>query len=206
MKWCFLLCFLLVAVGSFAQLTEKERIQQLELQRENEKTRAVRAQMDAGIQLLNQGEYEQADEKFKYALANMKSIPSDLTFFFGKNSFYMGRNKQGVDWLTKYIQLKGTSGQYSAEAADLLKKAEIALVGEHQVATVKTTELLSRDYDIDCGPSGKVKCPVCNGATVIIKKDYLGETYKSCPYCNQKGMLTCEDYNKLLRGQLKAVE
>ncbi len=203
MKYYLFFLFLLSCLTSFGQDTERDKIRQLEQQKEFERARAIRAQMDSAIYFLDHEEYDLADQKFRYALSNMKSIPSDLTFYFGKNSFYFGKFKQSVDWLTKYIQLKGTSGQFSGEAVEILKKAEVALVQEHQVATQKASEVLSQDYTIDCGPAGKVTCPVCNGSTVIIRKDYFGETYKTCNYCNHMGFLSCEDYNKLIRGQLK---
>ena len=204
MKHCLSIFFLLFFTASFAQEAEKEKIRMLEQQKEFERDRYVRMQLDSGIVLMERGEYEQADKKLRYALSNMKSIPSDLTFYFGKNSFYLGKNKQSIDWLNKYLQLKGTTGSYSSEATVWLKKAEESLLVERQSESLKAAEILSKDYNIDCGPSGKVTCPVCTGTTVIIKKDYFGETYKTCPYCSKHGYLTCEEYNLLLRGQLKA--
>ena len=203
MKYAIILCLMMVGFSSVAQTSERERVAQLEQQKEFEKGRKVRAQMDSGIYYLNLEEYELADEKFRSALSNMKSIPSDLTFYFGKNSFYLNKYKQSIDWLTKYIQLKGTAGQFYAEGIEIMKQAETALLEERQAASTKVSEVLTKDYNIDCGPSGRVTCPVCNGSTVIIKKDYLGETYKTCLFCNHLGYLTCEEYNKLIRGQLK---
>ena len=69
----------------------------------------------------------------------------------------------------------------------------------------KAGEVLSASYDIDCGPSGKVTCPVCKGDHVQIKKGAFGAEYHTCPYCNEHGLLTCEQYNLLLRGELKKV-
>jgi hypothetical protein len=205
MRFVLTVLLLLVTMLGFAQDPEREKIQQLQLQKEMEKARLIRQQMDSGIYLMEREQYAVADEKLKYALANMKSIPSDLTFFFGKNSYFIGKFKQSVDWLSKYLQLKGTSGQYSSEAAEWLKKAEAALVLEHQAESVKAGQVLSRDYVIDCGPNAKVVCPVCNGSTVTIKRDAFGQDkYKTCPYCNKLGYLTCDEYNQLLKGQLKA--
>ncbi len=200
-----LIALLLTCTRLFAQDAERDKIRQLEQQKEFEKNRQIRMQMDSGIYFLGLEEYEIADEKFKYALANMRSIPSDLTFYFGKSSFHIKKYKQSIDWLTKYIQLKGTTGQFSTEASVILKNAESALLLERQAESIKAAEVLSRDYNIDCGPTGKVTCPVCSGSTVIIKKDYFGvESYKTCPYCSSHGYLTCDEYNRLLRGQLKA--
>jgi hypothetical protein len=196
--------FLILATASFAQDAEKEKLRQLEQQREFERSRKVRQQMDSGVYYMDHEEFELAESKFMFALNNMKSIPSDLTFFFGKNSYFMGKYKQSVDWLTKYIQLKGTSGAYSAEAIEWKKKSEAGLVEQHKGQSVRAVETLSKDYVIDCGPGGKVTCPVCGGTTVIIKKGYMGETYSTCQYCDNHGQLTCDQYNQLIRGQLKA--
>jgi ssDNA-binding Zn-finger/Zn-ribbon topoisomerase 1 len=149
------------------------------------------------------GNYLAADKKFQYVLANVRSVPSDLTFFFGKNSYYLEKYKQSIDWLNKYIQLKGTNGQYSAEAVSWLNKSEAEFLKEKANATVRAEEILSKNYDIDCGPSGKVTCPVCKGDHVVIKKGAFGSEYKTCTYCNEHGWLTCDEYNRLLRGELK---
>lgn len=182
---------------------QDERTQEYLRQEEQRKKTELLRELDSGIYFLDNGRYQLADEKFRYVLSHIKSVPSDLTFFFGKNSYFLHNFKQSVDWLNKYIQLKGTTGQYYAEAIQWLKKSENELVQERSNELKKTEELLSRNYDIDCGPSGKVICPVCKGSHVIIKKGAFGDEYKTCPYCNDHGLLTCDEYNKLLRGQLQ---
>lgn len=198
----FFICIVLPFVG-FSQQEEREKIQEMELDRNAQRQREIRQQLDTAIMLMEKEEYLAADEKLNYVLKNIKSVPSDLAYYFGENSFHIGKYKQSIDWLNKYIQLKGTTGQHSQEAVQWLKRAEVERLKEKQTQTLQTQEVLSRDYDIDCGPTGKVTCPVCNGSTVIIKKTYLGETYKTCAYCHKQGFLVCEEYNKLLRGELK---
>jgi hypothetical protein len=183
--------------------TEKEKIRQLEIQRQADKQRAISMRLDSAVILLDKGEYESANVKFLSILKNVKSVPSDLTFYFGKNSYYLGKYKQSVDWLNKYIQLKGTTGQFSAEAVNIKKQSESKLLEVKEQEVKLAVQVLAHDYDIDCGVAGKVTCPVCNGTTVIVKKGYISDTYKTCGYCNLKGTLVCEDYNKLLRGELK---
>ena len=198
----FLLVGLVVSINGWAQ-SEQEKIQEIESQKISVRQRAITVQLDSAILLSDMGAYEQADERFKLVLKSLKSIPSDFTFHFGRNSFYLGNYKQSIDWLNKYIQLKGTSGQYSEEAVSWLAKAETELLKEREMQAQQAGQVLSRDYDIDCGASGKVLCPICSGTTVVIKKNYLNETYRTCPYCNKLGFLSCEEYNKLIRGQLK---
>ncbi|HET9487968.1 MAG TPA: hypothetical protein VFO54_11050 [Chryseosolibacter sp.] len=191
----------LYAIPSPAQ--DRERTLDYLQQEEQRKRTEMLRQLDSGVYYMDHEQYALADEKFKYVLQNVRSVPSDLTFYFGKNSYFLAQFKQSIDWLNKYIQLKGTTGQFYEEATDWLKKAEAEYLKEKTNAGGKTQQILSKNYDIDCGPSGKVTCPVCQGNHVIIRKGPLGDTYKTCPYCNEHGILTCEEYNKLLRGELQ---
>src|SRR5690606_33727685 len=149
------------------------------------------------------GEYLAADERFRYVLQNLNAVPSDLTFHFGKNSYYLSKYKQSIDWLNKYIQLKGTTGQYYADAIEILREAEKKYLEERSASSQSADQVLSQHYAIDCGPAGKVLCPVCQGNHVIIRKGPFGDSFKTCPYCDEHGLLTCEQYNKLLRGELQ---
>ena len=91
-------------------------------QEEHRKKAELMRQLDSGVYYMDNAQYTLAEEKFKFVLENIKSVPSDLTFYFGKNSYYLQKFKQSNDWLTKYIQLKGTSGQFYTEASDLLRR------------------------------------------------------------------------------------
>ncbi|MBX2900406.1 MAG: hypothetical protein KF775_12190 [Cyclobacteriaceae bacterium] len=201
MKWSMWILGLLITVGVQAQ-TQQDKIREAEMQRQANRQMQTDRQIDSVALLINQQNYTAAEAKIISILKTVRSVPSDLTFYLGKNSYYLAKYKQSVDWLNKYIQLKGTAGQFSQEAIDLKAKAEVELLKEKQVEVQQAAQLLSKDFEIDCGPTGKVVCPVCNGSTVVIKKTYLGETYKTCAYCNHTGALTCEEYNKLLKGQL----
>jgi tetratricopeptide (TPR) repeat protein len=202
-KIFLLTLFIANSISSFAQ--DRDRIKAQEYAQEQEQFRKaqVMRELDSAIYLMDLGENLRADEKFKYVLSNIKSVPSDLTYYFGKNSFLLGKYKQSIDWLNKYIQLKGTAGQFSNEALDWKKKAEAEYLKTKVDDSKKVAEVLSTDYTIDCGPEGKVYCPVCKGEHVIIKKGIFGNEYKTCPYCNEHGILTCEEYNLLLRGELQ---
>lgn len=205
MKFLILfLCVLLMTTAAMAQdEAQVEKVRQMREQQEKARQQEIRDVFETAKALTNEGDYQEADEKYRYVLANLRSIPSDLAFYFGKNSFFLHQYRQSIDWLNKYIQLKGTSGQYFQEATDVLKQAEEALVQTRKNENAAAAEVLSQGYDIDCGPTGKVTCPVCKGQTVIIKAGLLGNTYRACGYCKQTGILTCSEYNKLVRGELK---
>jgi len=191
-----------IAFACFPALGQQNKVEEYRLQQEQLKKAALLRELDSGVYLMDLEKYTEADLKFQYVLDNVRSVPSDLTFFFGKNSFYLSKYKQSIDWLNKYIQLKGTNGQYSEEAAQWLKKAEEEFVRQKSLASANAGEVLSIDYEIDCGPTGKVNCPVCKGDHVVVKNGPFGPEYKTCGYCNEHGLLTCAEYNQLLRGQL----
>lgn len=195
---------LLLVSASFTALSQdKELAEEFRIQAEQRKRTETLRVLDSAIVSIDNGEYARADKQLVYVLNNIKSVPSDVTFYFGKNSFYIAKYKQSVDWLNKYIQLKGTTGQFYKEAIEILKSAEAALIKERVKTAVKAEEVLSSKYDIDCGPDGKVSCPVCKGTTVIIIRGYLNDTYKTCGFCDKHGFLTCEEYNLLVRGELE---
>ncbi len=200
---CLLTTLLVFLFISVTAQTEQEKIKQLEEQRQIDKQRKSTMKLDSAIRLSEEGRYEEADEKFKAVLKTIRSVPSDLTFHFGKNSFFIGKYKQSVDWLNKYIQLKGTTGQFSEQAVEWLAKAEVELLKEKEREAKQASEVLSKDYTIDCGPTGKVVCTVCKGSTVLVKKGYFGDNYSTCGYCHKLGYLTCIEYNQLLKGTLK---
>jgi hypothetical protein len=196
------LAFFVFSASWVSAQQDPKTIEYLRQEEQRKKTELLR-QLDSGVYYMDIGEYKMADKKFRHVLENIKSVPSDLTFYFGKNSFYLGKFKQSVDWLSKYIQLKGPSGQFYTEATDLVNRSQGEILKEQAVEAKKAEQVFSQNYDIDCGPSGKVSCPVCKGDHVIIKPGPFGDEYRTCPYCNDHGMLTCEEYNKLLRGELQ---
>lgn len=197
------LSLVLCASAAVAQTDEIKKQEYLQQAEQYKRSMLLRV-LDSGVQFMDEGKYALADQKFQYVLKNTKSVPSDLTFYFGKNSYHLEKYQQSIDWLNKYIQLKGTNGQFSEEAMQLLRKSENEFLKEKSKAVTKAAEVLSTDFDIDCGPEGKVVCPVCKGDHVITKKGAFGMVYQTCGYCNEHGLLSCEEYNQLLRGQLKS--
>jgi len=205
MKYVYLFVFITTCLYASPAWAQQDQFKTREyLQQEEQRRRAeILRQMDSAIALSEAGEYLEADAKFRYVLQNISSVPSDLTFHFGRNSWYLKKYKQSIDWLNKYIQLKGTTGQYYNEAVTLLREAEELYLRERSVSTQSAEQVLSKHYDIDCGPSGKVICPVCQGNHVIIRKGPFGDSFRTCPYCDEHGLLTCAQYNQLLRGELQ---
>ncbi|WP_079688757.1 thioredoxin domain-containing protein [Ohtaekwangia koreensis] len=202
--YIFLMLFFFISSAFMLQAQDKQLADEYVRQQEQAKKAAIMRELDSGVYYMDNGDYKKADGIFRHVLATVKSVPSDLTYYFGKNSFHLTLYKQSIDWLNKYIQLKGTNGQFSQEAIQWKTLAEAEFLKEKSKQAEKVQEVLSMDYDIDCGPSGKVVCPACKGDHVIIHRGAFGNEYKTCPYCNDQGILTCEEYNLLIRGKLQA--
>jgi len=208
MKSCrivFVLLGLMFICSSIqAQRSEQDKIKELEQLNQARKQQEVKQLMDSAVALLSASKYLETEKVLNQVLKSVKAVSSELTYLIGENSFHLAKYRQSIDWLTKYIQLKGTTGEFSTQAALYLRRAEEALSSEVRQQRAEAGEILSKDFDIDCGPTGKVICPVCSGKTVIVKRDYLSEKKTKCPHCDVHGFLTCEQYNLLLKGQLKS--
>ncbi len=203
---CYLFgIFILLIPGThlYSQ-TQEEKIQEDIAQRQAAYDMALDRLIESGVENMEAGNYAVADDIFRQVLKESRVVPTIMTFYFGKNSFYMEKYTQSIDWLNKYIQLKGTTGRYYEEAAELLNKSNEAVRAIREQDAKEVENILAANYEIDCGPAGKVKCPVCKGRTVIITTTSFGEKrYQECPYSDEHGYLTCDEYNLLLRGALE---
>lgn len=158
--------------------------------------------MDDGVAQMERGAYAEAEKSFLFVLNNITPLPSEMAFYFGKNSYHLKKWKQSINWLNKYVQLKGTQGRFHSEARELLELAEAAYLEQHKQnkSTISSNDLSGGDYD--CGGLNKMICPVCKGEGVILVKNPFDRRYKTCPYSAGEAYLTCEEYNLFMRGEL----
>jgi hypothetical protein len=157
--------------------------------------------MDLGQQLMIAGDYQAAHKEFLFVIENMEVIPTDLAYFFGRNSFHLASYKQSVNWLNKYLQLKGTKGQYYQEAIEYLQFSEDKYMElQRSLIQDQSNTLIASKYD--CGGLSKMICPVCKGSGVIFKQGIFDIHYQTCPYSEGGGYLSCQDYNLFMMGVL----
>ncbi len=152
-------------------------------------------------QLIINENYLEADSILKEIINTIDTIPSELTFLFGKNSFHLNKFKQSINWLNKYIELKGMQGIFSEEAIKYLELSNTKnIVAKKKDTKNVIIELFSYRY-IECPNKFKL-CPICKGSSVMITETNIGKIYKTCPFSDDKGFLTCDQYNDFLRGKL----
>ena len=158
--------------------------------------------MDLGAELMATGNYDSAQVLFRSVLQNMPKLPSEMAYYFGRNSYHLGKYKQSINWLNKYIQLKGTKGRYYEPAIQFLQFAEDEYIKKLRAYSEAVEEdLQSAEYD--CGGLEKMLCPVCHGSGVVIQAGLFGEIYRTCPYSLGEGYLSCEEFNLFMRGDLE---
>lgn len=183
-----ILLLILISFNSYSVILAQENNPKLQLA------------IDEGIILMDKKLYPEANVKFTYVIDNLKPLPNRLAFYFGKNSYFLKEYKQSINWLSKYIQLKGTSGTYYEEAKLYLSLAEKAYVANNKPTLSGIQENLENDFE--CYSQTKMICPACKGSGVIITRDLLSNKYKTCPFSGDDGYLSCEEYNLFMRGKL----
>lgn len=152
--------------------------------------------------LILEQKYFLADSILKEKILNNNRVSSELTFLFGKNSFFLEKYEQSINWLNKYLELKGESGIFSDESIKFLELSNSKNLIENSKNIENVyVELYSYNY-IDCQNNRKV-CPICKGTSVMIIETDVSKIYKTCPFSDNKGFLTCDEYNQFLRGKLK---
>ena len=152
--------------------------------------------------LILEQKYFLADSILKEKILNNNRVSSELTFLFGKNSFFLKKYEQSINWLNKYLELKGESGIFSDESIKFLELSNSKnLIESSKNIENVYVELYSYNY-IDCQNNRKV-CPICKGTSVMIIETDVSKIYKTCPFSDNKGFLTCDEYNLFLRGKLK---
>lgn len=164
----------------------------------------LQVEIEEGVKLMDAGKYIEADRKFKRALRNLEVLPAEISFYFGKNSYFLDQYKQSINWLNKYIELKGTKGRYFEECVEYLNRAEMAYKMESDKNSDQVISELAKSNEFDCKGHSHFKCPVCLGEGVLLKPGKMNDVlYQTCPYCTGSGFITCDQYKLYLRGELK---
>ena len=158
--------------------------------------------IDVGEEMMLGGSYDSAEVEFTVVLRNLTPLPSRMAYFYGRNSYHIGEYKRAINWLNKYIQLKGARGIYYEESVQYLQLAEQEYIKERTAQAIDASDELASN-DFDCGGMDKMLCPVCRGTGVVIVEGRFDNIYKTCPYSLGEGYLSCEEYNLFMKGNLE---
>lgn len=165
--------------------------------------RALMLKMEEGVTLMNQGDYASADFYLQQVLEEIGIVPAELCFYFGKNSYHLEKYKQSINWLNKYIQLKGTQGQFFDQATEYLQLSETDFLAQKKTKTTSSPKIeKAQPKIVDCDTTPFVLCPVCQGSGVIVERGTLGNNiYRTCPYSDEQGRMPCSNYKEYMKGK-----
>lgn len=158
--------------------------------------------VDVGMEMMLAGSYDSADYEFTIVLKKLTPLPSKMAYFYGRNSYHLGKYKRAINWLNKYIQLTGARGIFYEETVAYLGMAEEAYIEERKANALSVSEEFAV-AEFDCGGLDKMLCPVCSGSGVVMSTGKFDTVYKTCPYSQGEGFLSCEDYNLFMKGLLE---
>lgn len=173
------------------------------LARQTPQDLAYQREIEIAAGLMELGAFDSADFHLRHVIQNMKVLPTKISFYFGKNSLSLKRYKQSINWLNKYMELAGTTGQFFDESVKLLEKAEEEYRLERNQEIEFMVSELHGEKGVKCEGTETIICPVCKGLGVVIKEKNFGKEYWPCPFSDARGLLSCSDYNLLIEGKLK---
>ena len=106
--------------------------------------------IDRGINAMKDGHYQAADLFFRDALSKLNKLPSQLAYYFGRNSYHLQKYKQAINWLNKYVELKGATGQFYKSATQYLELANEAFQSTREKEIDRTKKQLTTEGYFDC--------------------------------------------------------
>lgn len=150
------------------------------------------------------GDYVSADLTFRRILSLNEVLPPEALYFFAYTLDQTHQLQSSKNFLAKYFELTGKSGEYYNEArileSKLLKKStEIEACGfcDSDGFRLATCPVCDGAGKIDgkcsvCHGFGQVTCQKCLGEGVQISKNSFNDNvYKTCDVCGGTGKETC---------------
>ena len=174
-------------------------------------TTAPQAKFEKAKLLMDDSLFYKANEVFIDLLTPDEVLPDKVCFYFGKNLFLTGYKDQSRAFLYQYIALRDTSDKYFEETIGLLKILGEDMsyydpeILEDTIGLIESSETIKKHNKGDnkgCQPDEVFMCPVCNGTTVLVRRGSFGNSYQTCPYCDENGIMDCETYKIYLSGDL----
>ncbi|CAN5263637.1 hypothetical protein BH23BAC1_BH23BAC1_33630 [soil metagenome] len=157
----------------------------------------AKAHMDAG-------NYEEANLSFRKMLTLRATLPSEMCYYFAVTLYNINQFHNSKNFITKYLNLTGTSGPYYKDMlvlndlieekykeikdCDLCDSKGYAFKDCHQCHGAGHTSVAC-NY---CKGKGMTTCMACSGNGVKITENVFKEKeYKACNVCESKGYTTC---------------
>lgn len=160
--------------------------------------------MKGALAAMERSDYQTANSIFRNLIDSGLPLPDEMPYYFSETLFQLGQYDNSSNFVGKYLELTGFTGQ-NYEAASRLKaklKAPLALIEacdrcdrrgyRYGICFVCEGKKESEQGCSYCKAKGIVGCSRC-GATGMIKKVNVFNIVElfECERCAGKGRLTC---------------
>lgn len=151
-----------------------------------------------------EGQYDEANVKFRKILALNEVIPSEMCYHFAETLFAIGQFQNSKNFVTKYFELTGQGGDNYIEVKKLESMVDEQLTAIRECHRCSTTgyryfpcTTCNQSGEVEeicyyCHGHGIASCPKCHGDGVLISANALGgNDYQTCDRCDGDGKETC---------------
>ena len=154
------------------------------------------------------GDYDAANIKFRQILALNEVIPAEMCYHFAETLYAIGQFQNSKNFVSKYFELTGTTGENYREVKKLeeMVDAKLDVIRAcHRCNTVgyryKPCQTCSQTGVVEercyyCQGHGIAVCTKCKGNGVLISANALGGSdYRTCDRCEGNGKEICPTCN-----------
>jgi len=163
---------------------------------------------------LERNDYETANSIFRNLIDSGQPLPEEMPYLFAETLFELKQYDNSANFLNKYLELTGFTGENYKGAQELQKRLEIPLTVIQQCQlcdrrgyryktcfTCEGKRQIEQDCHY-CKAKGVVGCSRCSGSGMITRMNIFKIVeYFECERCSGKGRLTCP----VCEGTLKEV-
>lgn len=168
--------------------------------------------MKSAVAAMERNDYSTANGIFRNLIDSGLPLPEEMPYYFAETLYNIGQYDNSANFLNKYLELSGFTGDHYQGAQELQKKLEGPL------KEIQTCQLCDRkgyrykvcftcdgnkEIEQDCSyckAKGVVGCSRCGGTGMITKKNIFNIVeYFECERCSGKGRLTCPVCNASLK-------
>jgi hypothetical protein len=153
---------------------------------------------------MQDGKYVAASFTFRKMLETNEVLPTEMAYYFAETLYMTGQYQNSKNFLEKYTDLTGGSGDFYKQSLELekllaAKTMEIEACNLcdnhgyrlHTCPNCQGEKIISQTCAY-CKGQGISICTACEGGGVIISENVFGENeYKTCTQCNNKGFVPC---------------
>ncbi len=160
--------------------------------------------MKGALAAMERNDFETANNIFRNLIDSGLPLPEEMPYYFAETLYELDQYDNSVNFLNKYLELTGFTGENYEGARELkerlsepLKAIQVCRLCDRRGYRYKTCFTCEGKQEIEqncdyCKAKGVVGCSRCAGSGMITKVNVFNIVeYFECERCSAKGRLTC---------------